>query len=159
MLSCRELDNFVEQLCDLTREMDAVERAREAGALLDLVEEVPQRFIMQWRAAAVADLHYLDGVTIRNIAKQLGKSFQGVSAWLRDHGPTHYVSLVREDGQVRAVVFAVDGEQTKTKVRQYRAAGRVIVPAAENAYDPATGLVADTIDLDELWQRYSETSS
>jgi hypothetical protein len=159
MLSCRDLDGFVDKLCDLTRDMPNLARAREAAELLDLIEQVPQRFLMQWRAAAVADEHYLNGESIREIAKEVGKSFQGVSAWLRDHGPTHYLSLVNEAGAVRAVPFPVDGENTKVTIRQFRSAGRVIVPAVENAIDPDTGDVYDWVVLKTLWQRYAPSAS
>lgn len=158
MLSCRDLDGFVDALCDVTRDMNGIDRAREAAVLLERIEQVPQRFLMQWRAAAVADLHYLDGLSIRKIAERVGKAFQGVAAWLRDYGPTQYVSLINEDGQVRAVLFAVDGEQTKVKVRQFRAAGRIVVPATENLID-GNGEVRGDADLDELWNRLSQAPS
>lgn len=155
MLSCQDLDGFIDKLCDLTRDMPNLARAREAAELLDLIERVPQRFLMQWRAAAVADEHYLNGESIREIAKEVGKSFQGVAAWLRDYGPTHYLSLINEDGAVRAVPFTVDGENTKVKIRQFWLAGRVIVPAVENAIDPDTGKVRAGTDLQDLWERYA----
>lgn len=159
MLSCRDLDGFVDALCDLTREMDGIDRAREAAVLLKKVEEVPQRFLMQWRAAAVADLHYLQGMSLRSIAEQLDCAFQGVSAWLRDYGPTHYVSLIDESSSVRPVLFEVDGEQTKVKVRQFRAAGQVIVPAVENLIDPDTGEMRAGVQLRQLWDRLQQSTS
>lgn len=158
MLSCEELASFTDQLCDLTRAMDGVDRVREATELLDLIEQYPQKFIMQWRAAAVADLHYLQGMSLREIGAAAGRAFQGASQWLQRYGPTHYLCLIEEEGNVRAMAFAVDGEQTKVKVRQYRAAGRIVVPAVENAYDPSTGGARPGVDLRELWERLKSNS-
>lgn len=156
MITCQSLDGFTDRLCDITREMSGMERAKEATELLHLIETVPQRFLMQWRAAAVADLHYLEGKSLRSIADELGLSFQAVSFWLRDHGPTHYLTVLMEpEGDMEYPVLrliTVDGEQTKVKVRQYRAAGRKIVPAVMNLYDAeAPGGIAEGIDAEALW--------
>jgi hypothetical protein len=158
MITCQSLDGFTDKLCDITREMTGMERAKEATALLHLIETVPQRFLMQWRAAAVADLHYLEGKSLRSIADELGLSFQAVSFWLRDHGPTHYLTISLEaeaGGDVEYPVLrliTVDGENTKVKVRQYRAAGRKIVPAVMNLVDQdAPGGIAAGIDAEALW--------
>lgn len=159
MITCQALDGFVEQLCDITRQMPGIDRAKEATALLELIETVPQRFLMQWRAAAVADMHYLEGSSLRSIAEELGLSFQAVSLWLRDHGPTHYITVSLEpDGpgsrDERAVLrlIPVDGERTKAAVRQQRDAGRKVVPAVLNLVDPQTpdGIAAG-IDAEALW--------
>jgi hypothetical protein len=158
MLTCHELDDFTDRLCDLTREMSDLDRVREATDLLDEVEQIPLRFLMQWRAAAVADLHYLHGLSLRKISAQVGRSFQGASQWLQRYGPTHYLSLLEEAGTVRAIAFEVEGRQTRTKIRQYRAAGRIVVPAVENAYDPAAGGARDGINLQKLWKRLSQAS-
>jgi len=159
MITCQSLDGFTDKLCDITREMTGMERAKEATALLHLIETVPQRFLMQWRAAAVADLHYLEGKSLRSIADELGLSFQAVSFWLRDHGPTHYLTVALEpqdpdgpDDYPVLRLITVDGENTKTKVRQYRAAGRKIVPAVMNLYDPDTpDGIAVGVDAEALW--------
>ncbi len=158
MLRCEDLDSFTDRLCDLTREMSGMDRVREATELLDLVEEYPQRFIMQWRAAAAADLRYLDGKSLREIAEAAGRSKQGADQWLQHYGPTHYLTLINEDGEIRAVAFAIDGQQTKVKVRQYRAAGRIVVPAVKNAYDPETEGVRPGVDLQQLWASLSQAS-
>lgn len=155
MLTCHDLDGLVEQLCDLTREMEGLQRAREATELLDLMERVPQRFLMEWRAAAVADLHYLDGIPLRKIAEHLDRSYQAVSQWLQNHGPTHYVCLIKEDDRpVRATLFEVEGEQTKVKIRQFWRAGRRIVPATMNLARPeeSEGVPPGT-QLGQLWKQ------
>jgi hypothetical protein len=152
MLTCQELDAFTEQLCDLTRAMNPMERAKEATALLDLAD-LPRKFLLQIRAAAVADAHYLDGVPLRQIEPELRRSFQSLSIGLRDHGPTHYASLIKEaDGTIRVALITVEGEQTKWKIKQSRAAGRRIVPAAMNLTDPKspTGL-RDGADPAQIW--------
>jgi hypothetical protein len=155
MLTCKDLDGFVDQVCDLTRAMPPMARAAEATQLLDRLERVPGRFLMQWRAAAVADAHYLNGISLRTIATALDRSFQGVAGWVRDYGPSHYACLIKEgDGPVQVALFTVEGHQpTKTKIRQFRKAGRRIVPASLNIVDPdsPTGLV-DGVDLDALWE-------
>jgi selenocysteine lyase/cysteine desulfurase len=158
MLSCEDLSDFTDRLCDLTRQMNGAERVREATELLVQIEEYPQRFIMQWRAAAAADLRYLEGRSLRQIAEAAGRSKQGADQWLQHYGPTHYLSLIKEDDQVRAVAFEVEGRHTKVKVRQYRAAGRIVVPAVENAYDPATGGARAGIDLQQLWEHLAQES-
>lgn len=155
MLTCEDLDRFIDQLCDLTRTMDGMQRVQEATDLLAKAEVIPKQFIMQWRAAAAADLHYLEGHSLRSIAAAADRTFQGTSQWLQLYGPTHYVSLIQQGGDpVRAVLFTVDGEHTKKKIRQFRTAGRRIVPAVENVADPdsPTG-VRDGTDLDALWEK------
>lgn len=161
MITCQSLDGFTDKLCDITREMPGMQRAKEATDLLTLIETVPQRFLMQWRAAAVADLHYLEGKSLRSIADELGLSFQAVSFWLRDHGPTHYLTVLMErQGDTEYAVLrliTVDGENTKTKVKKYRAAGRKIVPAVLNLVDPDApgGVVVGGVDADALWEQLS----
>jgi hypothetical protein len=153
MISCEDLGHFTDLLCDVTRRMDNLERVRETTDLLAQLEEYPQRFLMQWRAAAVADLHYLQGRSLRDIAAEAGRSFQGTSQWLQRHGPTHYLTLIADGDDIRAEPFTIDGQHTKKKIKQYRAAGRIVVPAVENAYDPGTGGAREGIDLRELWDR------
>lgn len=156
MLTCRELDAFIDRLCDLTVTMPGMDRIREAGELMELIERIPQRFIMEWRAATAADLHYLDGESLREIARQDGRAHQGVVQWLHDHGPSHYISLIQEDdGSIRAVPFAVtESRETRTKIRQFRAAGRRIVPAVQNILDPtAPDKVRNGTDLQTLWAK------
>jgi len=155
MLTTDDIYNFMDRLYELTREMPPLQRVREACDLLEEIERVPQRFVMQWRAAAVADLHYLDGVSLREIGRQADRAFQGTSQWLQRYGPTHYLSLIKDGDQVRAEPFAVDGTRTRAKIRQYRAAGRIVVPAVENLYDPATGGIASGTNLRALWRQLS----
>ncbi len=157
MFTCGELDAFVDKLCDITVDMDNMERAREASHLLQQVQQVPVRFLMQMRAAAVADLHYLDGQRLRKIAPQVGHSFQAVSTWLREYGPSHYLTLVQRDGTIQPVLFQVAGEFTKTKVRQYRAAGHRIAPATWNLVDlNAPDRVRTGTDLDDIWEKLGD---
>lgn len=158
MLRCEDLDSFTDRLCDLTREMSGLERVREATDLLELIEQVPQRFVMQWRAAAVADLHYLEGMSLREIAASAGRAFQGTSQWLQRYGPSHYLTLAQDGGQIQTGAFAIDGEQTKVQVRKARAAGRIVVPAVKNVYDHSTGGAREGVDLQELWDQLSQPS-
>jgi hypothetical protein len=159
MLTCENLDGFVEQLCDLTRMMNGADRIREAGELLKLVESVPQRFIMQWRAAETADLHYLLGRSLRSIAAAEGVSFQAVSQWLQNHGPHFYLVIhpgpPGDELAYTAQRIAVEGDkQTQTKIKRYQAAGRRVVPATLNAIDlDRPDELAEGVDLAQLWQR------
>lgn len=152
MITCEDLDGVVEKLCDLTREMPDLDRVREATQLLDMVDRLPRTFLMQWRAAAAADLHWLQGRTMREIGSQVGRAFQGVSQWLTLHGPTHYL-LVRKIGNkpAKLKVIIVDGEHTKAKIRQYRDAGFRVAPTTFNLLDGDT--VRDGVDPEQLWQR------
>lgn len=159
MLTCEELDEFVEKLCDLTRMMDGMDRVREATELLGQIESVPQKFLMQWRAATVADLHYLQGESLRDIARRLGgPSFQSVSYWLRDHGPTQFLVLTRDDdGVVRPSLIDIDGELTKPKIKQLRSAGRRVVPSVLNALDPQQpDQLRKGTDLEKLWHELDD---
>jgi hypothetical protein len=157
MLSCEDLDGFLDQLCDVTRDMDNVERIIEASELLEKIDRVPRLFVMQWRAAAAADEHYLNGATLRDIAAWSGRAFQGVSQWLKEYGPTHYLSLIEDAHGVRPKVFAVEGAATKSLVRRHRRAGRRIVPAVMNLYDPqAPGGMRTGTNLDSLWEQLGD---
>jgi hypothetical protein len=158
MLSCEDLADFTDRLCDLTRQMDSMDRIREATELLSQVEEYPHRFVMEWRAAAVADLHYLEGWSLREIGVTIGRSCQGASQWLQHYGPTHYLFLIKEGDQIRAEAFPITGRQTKVIVQKLHAVGQLVVPAVENAYDPATGEVRAGVDLRELWERLTQVS-
>lgn len=159
MLSCEDIGGFADRLCDLTVDMDDLQRIQEATTLLDEVESIAQRFLMQWRAASLADLHYLRGKSLREIAAAAGRSFQGASQWLARYGPTHYIVLAKNNGVIEVQVIQVEGQHTKTKVKQYRAAGRIVVPAVKNVYDPNTGTVRAGTDLGELWQSLTEPDS
>lgn len=159
MLTCQALDGFIDRLCDLTRDADPLELTAEATALID--EALTQRFVNQWRAAAAADAHYLHGVPMARIARACGKTTQAAINWVREYGPTHYVTVSREEpqagdsGEWRYVLrtLRVQGDQpTKALIRQYRAAGRRIVPALRNLLDPSTPTgVKAGVDAGRLW--------
>lgn len=154
MITCEQLDGVTEQLCDLTREMPDLDRIREATELLEMVERLPRKFVMQWRAAAAADLHYLRGVSMRDIARQLGNAFQGVSQWLQTHGPTHYLLVRKDPGRPAELkLLTVDGEHTKVKLRQHRDAGYLVAPATLNLVDGSR--VDPNLDPERLWIQLS----
>jgi hypothetical protein len=153
MLSVYDLDGFVDQLGDLTRNADPMDIVVEATGLLN--DNQAQRFLMQHRAAAAADAHYLHGVSLRKIAqacpsKEAGRSLttQTIRNWLDEYGPGYYLTIAREEprpedpGQWRFVVrlLTVEGDDQlmKRKIREARAAGRRIVPAR-----------LDLVDLDQ----------
>lgn len=154
MITCQELDALVEQVCDLTRQMPATDRIREATGLLELAESLPRRMVMQWRAAAAADMHYLNDLTMREIAEQVGSgSFQAIAQWIATHGPSHYLALSRTgDAGIDTKIIAMDSEDTRVnrgKLRHYRSGGYRIVPACWNVLDGAE-LRPDTIPQ-KLW--------
>lgn len=157
MITCQELDSLVTELCDLTREMSGLERIREATQLQQRAEDVPRQFLMQWRAAAVADLHYLEGMSLRGIAAQLGNSFQGVSQWLSSYGPTHYL-LVRKIGSAAAElkVVQIEGQQTRDKLRAYTAAGFRVAPTTLNLLDGDTP--RPHVRAEKLWNDLSDAA-
>lgn len=138
MITCRELDQLFDQLCDLTREMPGIDRLREAGELFDAAPAMVRRFLLQWRAAAAADLYYLEGLSTRSMSEQVGTSFQAITQWLQNHGPTHYLMVRKINDQPATLkTVAVQGRPTKRKLRQYREAGFRIAPATMNLLDGA----------------------
>lgn len=152
MITCEDLDGVVEKLCDLTREMSDLERVREATELLDLVDRLPRTFLMQWRAAAAADLRFLHGWTIRDIGPQAGRAFQGVSQWMATHGPSHYLMVRKPAGKPAELkVIKVEGEQTKAKIRHFREAGYRIAPTTFNLLDGEN--IRPGTDPEHLWRR------
>lgn len=155
MNTCQELDGLLERLCDLTRQMPSIDRIREATDLLVDAEKMPRNFVMEYRAAAAADLHYLDGMPIRQIANQVGmRVFQAISQWLRAHGPSHYLML-RKTGnrpvELKLLEVAVGQATTVTqaKVRHYRSGGYRIAPATLNLLDGAD--IRPGLDPEKLW--------
>lgn len=144
MLTVYDLDGFVDQLGDLTRNADPMEIVVEATGLLN--DNQAQRFIMQRRAAAAADAHYLHGISLRKIAMAAGLTTQTVRNWLDDYGPKHFLTITREapkpgDAEWRFVLrlLAMDGDDQvmKRKLREQKKAGRRIVPASLDLVDPA----------------------
>lgn len=144
VLTVYDLDGFLDQLADLTREADPMEIVVEATALVS--ENPAQRFLMQRRAAAACDAHYLQGVSLRNIAKAVGMTTQTVRNWLDNHGPQHYLTLGFEpDAQsaagdsrltLRLLPVESDDRLMKVRIREQWNAGRVIAPATLGLVDP-----------------------
>lgn len=158
MITCADLDRFLDRLCDITVEQDPMQRAQEATALLKEIETVPQRFLMQWRAASVADAHYLGGKSMSSIAKELGYTPQTAINWLKVHGPENYLTVGYENdaatgGQRLVLRLArVGGETTRAMLRMLADEGRRIAPATMNLVDPACpGGMAEGIDAQQLW--------
>lgn len=158
MLSIEELDGFLDKLGDLLREENPLTLAVEAT---ELVGDNPvQRFLMQRRAAFAADAHYLDDVSLRDIAKACDKTAQTVRLWLEEHGPRQYLTVAREiarnDTEWRYVLRVIrvedDDKAMQRKLRQLIAAGRRIVPAARDLVDDtAPGGYRPGIDAEGLW--------
>jgi hypothetical protein len=146
MLTVFDLDGFVDQLGDLTRAADPMDIVVEATALV--ADNQAQRFLMQHRAAAALDAHYLHGVALRRIAMAAGLTTQTVRNWITDHGPGHYLSIAREEPRpgepwrfvLRLIAIDSDDTVMKRKLREARAAGRRIVPAMLNLVDPDSHL-------------------
>lgn len=163
MLTVYDLDGFVEQLGDLTRAADPMDIVVEATGLLN--HNQAQRFLMQRRAAAAADAHYLNGVPMRQIAMACGLTTQTVRNWLDEYGPKHYLTVAREEqarGEWRFVLrlFSVekDDQAMKRKLREQRAAGRRVVPASFDLVDPEQpDGIADgnrwPMPPDQLWEQ------
>lgn len=166
MLTVYDLDGFVDQLSDLTRAADPMELVVEATALLN--NNQAQRFLMQHRAAAAADAHYLNGVPMRQIALACGLTTQTVRNWIAEYGPRQYLTIAREEptagdpGPWRYVLrlFAVDSDDQvmKRRVREQRAAGRRIVPASLDLVDPgeADGIAGGNrwpCPVEQLWEQ------
>lgn len=160
MLSIEALDGFLDKLGDLLREDQPLALAIEATELL--TDSPAQRFLMQRRAAFAADAHYLDGVSLHDIAKACDKTAQAVRLWLKEYGPTHYLTIAREDPRpsepgtwryvLRPIAVEDDDKATKRKLRQQVAAGRRIVPARRDLVDDTepAGYRAG-IDAEALW--------
>jgi hypothetical protein len=161
MLTIQQLDSFIGELEDLTREADPMELVIEATALLRYNQA--QRFLMQRRAAAAADAHFLDGVSLAKIAKACGRTTQTVRLWLIEYGPSHYLTISEEPDKtahgakrlvLRLVRVESDDQLMKRKLRDLRRAGRRIVPASRDLLDPEQpdGYAAG-IDAQALWDQ------
>lgn len=176
MLTTHDLVGFVDQLGDLTRPADPMDIVVEANALA--VDNRAWRFLMQHRAAATADAHYLHGVRLAQIARAAGVSAQAARNWLDGHGPSHYLSIaevppgpdpaahtdygvaLREAGgrrfTLRLIRFEDSDSLMKRKLREQRAGGRRIVPASLNLVDleQPDGIAAPErwpVPVDQLW--------
>lgn len=89
------------------------------------------------RALEAADLIYLDGCTLRDVAAATGSddrpplAYQAVADWLRRFGPTEYAT-VRQVGDRHEIIW-VDVVGSTTANRKYLAsliaAGRRVAPA------------------------------
>jgi hypothetical protein len=170
MLSVYDLDGFVDQLGDLTRNADPMDIVVEATGLLN--DNQAQRFLMQHRAAAAADAHYLRGVSLRKIALAAGLTTQTVRNWLDEYGPKHYVTIGMEqspggefDSSARLTLrlLRVEGDDQlmKRKIRESRAAGRRIVPARMDLvdYDQDDGIAASDrwpVPVEQLWEQLGD---
>lgn len=167
MLTVFDLDEFVDKLGDLTRATDPMDIVVEATGLLS--DNQAQRFLMQQRAAAAADAHFLHGVPLRRIARAAGKTSQTVRNWLDEYGPKHYLTMAyeglysRTDPSVprltlRLMTVDSDDQLMKRKIREQRAAGRRLVPASLNLVDPEQmdGIAAQVhwpMKPEELWEQ------
>lgn len=161
MITCEELDGLFERLCDLTRQIPDTVRIREATALLTEAESTPRRFVMQWRAAACADLFYLRNWSMRDIGTELGIAFQGVSQWLASHGPASYLAVYREgSGDPQLKVLTVNHEDargTRATIRHYQNAGYRIAPATWNLWPQPMSLDQDRIT--QLWDELAPANA
>lgn len=154
------VEDLIDELYDLTRADDPVVIATEATQLIESTRV--QMFLHQWRAAAVADAHYLNDVPMRQIAKECHKTPQAISNWLDEYGPKLYVAVVKDPDTGRFTFRLVPVEReytriTKARIRQYRNhPDRVLVPATRNLLDPdqPTGVKIDT-DPQALWDELS----
>jgi hypothetical protein len=159
MLSIYQVDGFLDRLSELDREAPALTIAVEATALTD--DNPARTFLNQRRAAAACDAHYLDGMSMRDIATACGKTAQSVRNWLDEYGPAGYLTIGEErdnatHGERRLVLRVVkmesDDKLMQRKLRQQVAAGRRIVPARRNLLDDTQpdGYAAG-IDVEALW--------
>jgi len=169
MLTVFDLDGFVDQLGDLTRAADPMDIVVEATTLLN--DNRAQRFLMEHRAAAAADAHYLHGVSLRKIAVAAGLTTQTVRNWLDEYGPKHYLTIGMEQSPggefdssarltLRLVKVEGDDQLMKRKLREQRAGGRRIVPASLNLidYDQDDCIAASKrwpVPVEQLWEQLS----
>jgi hypothetical protein len=154
MLTVEDLSEFFDQLFDLTRVMPGETCIREAGALLKQIETGPQRFLMQWRAAAVADQYYLRGAKLRHLAERQDVTFQAMSFWLQNHGPAHYLVIWRGDppGRTFGSKLVIASTLNRVRVAQLRGAGYRIAPATFNVVDASRpGGLAEGAELSTIW--------
>ncbi len=167
MLDVYDLKGFVDKLGDLTRAAEPMEIVVEACELLD--DNPVRRFLMQRRAAAAADAHYLHGIPMRRIAKTCGVTSQAVRNWIDDYGPMHYLSIERVpteagagyDYVLRLVAMDRDDQVMKRRLAGHRFAGQRIVPAGFNLVDPhqpdgITSLDQWSGEPSQLWEQLGD---
>lgn len=134
----RKLRDQVAQLENLSGPQGALQVAEMISLLKDGLQEQ--------RARILADVHYMNGTSMRDIAKTQDVSVNAVSLWLRDYGPEKYVTVRRQGDE-----FVVEAVPPRA-VRGLMAAGRRVAPAAWGLYDNELG-ITDFGSAEELWHR------
>ncbi len=120
--------------------------------------ETVRTTVSQMRALEAADLVYLHGWRLREVANEVAGdgpggqiTHQGVNNWLSTYGPKHYVT-VAEDGSVH-IVPVTGLVQTRRELGAARQAGRRVAPskwriAADSPFTRVSGKF--------LWRRIGE---
>jgi hypothetical protein len=116
-----------------------------------------RRVVNRVRALQVADLIYLEGLKLREVADQVSAinqvpfSFQNVADLLKRHGPTEYATIARTGGTYEVSWVPVLGSrQTRRELMAMRDLGRRVVPARWEITREGE------IDGERLWDRIGE---
>jgi hypothetical protein len=118
----------------------ADEAARKTGvdavAAWTAYAEATRQAVNQVRALEVADLMFLDGKVLREIADRVYElierplSRQAVWEWLARHGPAEYATVAKTGNLYELLWVPVTGTmQTRRDLKRLQDAGRRIAPA------------------------------
>ena len=100
--------------------------------------------VNHFRALESADLLYLDGMRLREIADALAVTHQAVADWLKRYGPDSYLTVASHQGRFALHRIPVTGMvQTRREIAAMRAIGRRVAPARWQ--------VGDDADAAEVW--------
>lgn len=113
-----------------------------------------RRTVNHYRGHEVADLLFLDGMNLREIADLVEQrsdeplSYQAVAYWLKLHGPTSYLAVCRDGDRYETTRIPVLGTvQTRREVAALRDGGWRIAPASWQAE------ADDQVQAEALWER------
>lgn len=156
----------LEEVKDVHRAVEAADQLTgtqgiiAAGKLRDRVHRVSAAWVEITRARLTADEHYLGGKSMRTIAGDCDMSVNAIHLWLKNYGPTKYVTVREEtghEGRTRFVVEAVEPGAAGTTLRYLRDAGRRVAPARMGLYDNDTGIVGG-VQAEQLWHELAAQS-
>jgi len=120
------------------------EGAATVAGLIDEARVVYGKWLNVTRARILADEHYLNGASQRTLASTQGVSVNAVSLWLKQYGPTEYVTVRQE-----AEAFVIETVKPRA-VRDLIGAGRRVAPSTWGLFDNDLGLIY-TGKPERLW--------